>query len=128
MAGGPVWELRAVPPGEPLTEAVRERLMMGLSTRNYGKAVREFTEAYGLDKSTVSERFIEASRGKLKAMMERRLDGDASARCWSTPLRSRASRWWLRSESASTGVLGLRQGTTENATVVARRRPTGTLG
>jgi transposase-like protein len=61
---------------EPLTEAVWERLMMGLSTRNYGRAVREFTEAYGLDKSTVSERSIEASRGKLRAMMER-LDGDA---------------------------------------------------
>ena len=52
--------------GEPLTETVWEKLMLGLSTRKYGQAVREFTEAYGLEKSAVSEHFIEASRAKLK--------------------------------------------------------------
>ena len=60
--------------GEPLTETVWEKLMLGLSTRKYGEAVRQFTEAYGLEKSAVSEHFIEASRAKLKQMMERRLD------------------------------------------------------
>src|SRR6266498_2499504 len=60
--------------GDPLTETVWEKLMLGLSKRKYGKAVREFTEAYGLEKSAVSEHFIEASRAKLKDMMERRLD------------------------------------------------------
>ena len=48
--------------------------MLGLSTRKYGEAVREFTEAYGLEKSAVSEHFIEASRAKLKELMERRLE------------------------------------------------------
>ena len=60
--------------GEPLTETVWEQLMLGLSTRKYGESVREFTEAYGLEKSAVSEHFIEASRAKLKDLMERRLD------------------------------------------------------
>jgi hypothetical protein len=60
--------------GEPLTETVWEKLMLGLSTRKYGLAVREFSEAYGLEKSAISEHFIEASRVKLKEMMERRLD------------------------------------------------------
>src|SRR5246127_3582802 len=60
--------------GEPLTETVWAKLMLGLSTRKYGQAVREFSEAYGLEKSAISEHFIEASREKLKAMMERRLD------------------------------------------------------
>src|SRR2546429_9795474 len=60
--------------GEPLTETVWEKLMLGLSTRKYGRAVREFTEAYGLEKSAVSEHFIEASRAKLKELLERRLD------------------------------------------------------
>jgi hypothetical protein len=55
--------------GEPLTETVWEKLMLGLSTRKYGQAVRQFTEAYGLEKSAVSEHFIEASRAKLKDMM-----------------------------------------------------------
>src|SRR5438874_3388999 len=59
--------------GEPLTETVWEKLMLGLSTRKYGQAVREFTEAYGLEKSAVSEHFIEASRTKLKELMERPL-------------------------------------------------------
>jgi len=60
--------------GEPLTETVWEKLMLGLSTRKYGQAVRQFAEAYGLEKSAISEHFIEASRTKLKEMMERRLD------------------------------------------------------
>lgn len=42
-----------------------------MSTRTYGRPVREFAEAYGLDRSSISEHFIEASREKLKAMMER---------------------------------------------------------
>jgi len=50
--------------GEPLTETVWEKLMLGLSTRKYGQAVREFTEAYGLEKSAVSEHFIEVEPGK----------------------------------------------------------------
>jgi hypothetical protein len=58
-------------PGEPLTEIVWEKLLPGLSTRKYGQAVREFTEAYGLDKSADREHFIEASRTKLKEMLER---------------------------------------------------------
>src|ERR1700720_530217 len=41
--------------GEPLTETVWEKLMLGLSTRKYGRAVREFAEAYGLEKSAISE-------------------------------------------------------------------------
>src|SRR4051812_49640283 len=59
--------------GEPLTETVWEKLMLGLSTRKYGQAVREFSQAYGLEKSAISEHFIEASRAKLKELMERRL-------------------------------------------------------
>ena len=53
--------------GEPLTETVWEKLMLGLSTRKYGQAVRQFTEAYGLEKSAISEHFIEASRESCRA-------------------------------------------------------------
>src|SRR5919204_2646752 len=60
--------------GEPLTETVWEKLMLGLSTRKYGQAIRQFTEAYGLEKSAVSDHFIEASRRKLQETMESRLD------------------------------------------------------
>ncbi len=61
--------------GEPLTETVWEKLMLGLSTRNYGQAIRQFTEACWLEKrAQLANIFIEASRAKLKKMMERRID------------------------------------------------------
>jgi hypothetical protein len=50
-----------------------------LSTRRYGPAVREFAEAYGPEKSAISEHFIESSRTKFKEMMERRLDSGNSS-------------------------------------------------
>ncbi len=36
--------------------------------------MRQFTEAYGLEKSAVSEPLVEASRAKLKQLMKRQLD------------------------------------------------------
>lgn len=53
---------------------LREELMSGLSTRNYGRAVRWFSEAYGIEKSTVSEQLTEASRRKPRELLERRLE------------------------------------------------------
>ena len=47
--------------------------MRGLSTRNYGAVVKDFHTAYGIEKSAVSENFIEASREKVKQLMERPL-------------------------------------------------------
>ena len=47
--------------------------MRGLSTRNYGAVVKEFSNAYGIEKSAVSENFVEASREKVKQLMERPL-------------------------------------------------------
>src|SRR5215472_15956222 len=107
--------------GEPLTETVWEKLMLGLSTRKYGEAVREFTEAYGLEKSVVSEHFIEASRTKLKAMMERRLDKKKFCALLidATPFEGQQMVVALGiTVDGSKMILGLRQGATENATVV----------
>src|SRR5580692_4100543 len=52
---------------------VWDKLMRGLSTRNYGAVVKDFREAYGVEKSAVSENFIASSREKLQALMERPL-------------------------------------------------------
>jgi len=46
----------------PLEHAVWDKLMRGLSTRNYGAVVKDFHEAYGVEKSAVSENFIASSR------------------------------------------------------------------
>ena len=107
--------------GEPLTETVWEKLMLGLSTRKYGQAVREFTEAYGLEKSAVSEHFIEASREKLQAMMERRLDKTRLCALLidATPFEGQQMVAALGiAQDGRKMILGIRQGATENATVV----------
>jgi putative transposase len=107
--------------GEPLTETVWEKLMLGLSTRNYGQAIRQFTEAYGLEKSAVSEHFIEASRAKLKKMMERRLDKSRLCALLidATPFQGQQMVAALGiDEYGRKMILGIRQGATENATVV----------
>ena len=107
--------------GEPLTETVWEKLMLGLSTRKYGQAVRQFTEAYGLEKSAVSEHFIEASRAKLQEMMERRLDKTRLCALLidATPFAGQQLVVAMGiSQDGRKMILGLRQGATENATVV----------
>src|SRR6201982_45217 len=107
--------------GEALTETVWEKLMLGLSTRRYGQAVREFTEAYGLEKSAVSEHFIEASRAKLQDLMERRLDKMRLCALLidATPFEGQqmVAALGIGQDGRKT-ILGIRQGATENATVV----------
>jgi putative transposase len=107
--------------GEPLTETVWEKLMLGLSTRNYGRAIRQFTEAYGLEKSAVSEHFIEASRRKLKELMERRLHKMPLCALLvdATPFEGQQMvvAMGIGQDGRKT-ILGIRQGATENATVV----------
>ena len=107
--------------GEPLTETVWEKLMLGLSTRKYGEAVRQFTESYGLEKSAISEHFIEASRTKLQEMMERRLDKTRLCALLidATPFQGQQIVAALGiDEYGRKTILGIRQGATENATVV----------
>ena len=107
--------------GEPLTETVWEKLMLGLSTRKYGEAVRQFTAAYGLEKSAVSEHFIEASRSKLKDLMERRLDKKKFCALLidATPFAGQQMVAALGiGHDGSKTILGIRQGASENATVV----------
>src|SRR6266705_3307685 len=107
--------------GEPLTETVWEKLMLGLSTRRYGQAVRQFTEAYGLEKSAVSEHFVEASRTKLKEMMESRLDKTRLCALLidATPFEGQqmVAALGIGQDGRKT-ILGVRQGATEIATVV----------
>ena len=107
--------------GEPLTETVWEKLMLGLSTRNYGQAVRQFAEAYGLEKSAISEHFIEASRTKLKEMMERKLGQVRLCALLvdATPFAGQQMVVALGiKQDGQKMILGIRQGATENTTVV----------
>jgi transposase-like protein len=83
--------------------------------------VREFTEAYGLEKSAVSEHFIEASRVKLKDLMERRLNKLQLCALLidATPFEGQQMIVALGiGQDGRKTILGIRQGATENATVV----------
>ena len=106
----------------PLEHAVWDKMMRGLSTRNYGAVVKEFREAYGVEKSAVGDSFIEASREKLQELMERPL-GElrlCTVLIDGTPFRDRQMIVALGiSTDGRKIVLGLREGATENASVVS---------
>jgi transposase-like protein len=106
----------------PLQKTVWDKMMRGLSTRNYGAVVKEFSQAYGIEKSAVSENFIEASREKVKELMERALGGLrlCAVLIDGTPFKDRQMIVALGIGcDGSKTVLGLREGATENATVVS---------
>jgi hypothetical protein len=46
----------------PIQSGMWRKIMRGPSTRKYRAAVKEFHNAYAIEKSEVSENFIEASR------------------------------------------------------------------
>src|SRR5947209_8718631 len=54
-------------------ETVWSNVMRGLSMRHYKEVLQQFADAYGLEKSTVSEHFLAASRKKLDELMNRSL-------------------------------------------------------
>ncbi len=52
----------------PMQAGAWDKMMRGLTTRNYGAVGKDFQDAYGVEKSAVSENFIEASREKVKEL------------------------------------------------------------
>src|SRR5690242_2222322 len=105
----------------PLEQGVWDKMMRGLSTRNYGAVVKDFQSAYGIEKSAVSENFIEASREKVKQLMERPL-GElrlCAVLIDGTPFKDRQMivALGIGCDGCKT-VLGIREGATENAAVV----------
>jgi putative transposase len=112
---------------DPLTRAVMDRMLAGVSTRKYavvGEPVGEDVEASSTStsKSTVSELFIERTRTALGELMARRLDDVRLAVMMLDGLEI-ADRTHVVALGISTeGVkipLGLWEGSTENATLVS---------
>jgi putative transposase len=105
----------------PMQAGVWDKMTRGLSTRNYGAVVKDFHDAYGIEKSAVSENFIEASREKVKELMERPL-GElrlCAVLIDGTPFKDRQMIVALGIGcDGSKMVLGIREGATENAAVV----------
>src|ERR1035438_474281 len=106
----------------PMQAGVWDKMMRGLSTRNYGAVVKDFQDAYGIEKSAVSENFVEASREKVKQLMERPL-GElrlCAVLIDGTPFRDRQmiAALGIGCDGTKT-VLGIREGATENTAVVS---------
>jgi transposase-like protein len=105
-----------------LSETVWQRIMHGLTMRNYKEVVRQFSEAYGLEKSTISEHFIEASRGKLEQLMTRSLKNVQLCTLLVDGTCFKGESLMVAIGIDRLGnklVLGMVQGATENATVVS---------
>lgn len=95
-------------------------VMRGLSTRNYGRTVRRFAEAYGIEKSAVSDHFIEASRKKLRELLERDLSRLELCAVMLDGISFDGETFVVALGIGQDGrktVLGLRQGASENAAV-----------
>jgi putative transposase len=112
---------------DPLTRAVMDRMLAGVSTRKYvvvGEPVGEEVEqeASSTSKSTVSELFVERTRTALGELMRRRLDDVRLAVMMLDGLEI-AERTHVVALGISTeGVkipLGLWEGSTENATLAS---------
>ncbi len=110
---------------DPLTRAVMDRILAGVSTRRYaavGEAVGEEVERTGTStgKSTVSEVFIERTRTALGELMGRRLDDVRVAVMMLDGLeiagRTHIVALGISTEGVKTP-LGLWEGSTENATL-----------
>lgn len=95
-------------------------VLRGLSTRNYGRTVRRFAEAYGIGKSAVSDHFIEASRRKLRELLERDLSRLELCAVMLDGISFDGETFVVALGIGQDGrktVLGLRQGASENAAV-----------
>lgn len=104
-----------------IEETVWQKIMYGLTTRCYKEVLQQFADAYGLEKSTISEHFIEASRKKLEQLMTRSLTGLSLCALFIDGTIFKGEHLIVAIGLDRFGrkvVLGIRQGATENATVV----------
>lgn len=104
-----------------MEESVWHKIMHGLTTRRYSRIVRELEQSYGIEKSAVSEHFIQASRQRLQQLQQRPLGQHVIAAmlldgtCYEDQQLVVALGVTLQGHKL---VLGLEQGATENTTVV----------
>ena len=58
-----------------MQRAVKNKVVLGVSMRNYARAVDEFVDGYGIKKSSASRHFVAVSAQKVQELCERKLDG-----------------------------------------------------
>lgn len=106
---------------ETLPEAFLRRMVRGVSTRDYEGVIDLATEGCGVKKSSVSRGFVRASAKSLQEWSSRSLAGTRFAAVFIDGVEYASETMVVALGITANGhkqVLGMRQGATENATVV----------
>jgi putative transposase len=104
-----------------MQRAVRERMVCGLSTRQYRRAVGTVLNGYGIARSSVSRHFVRTTAGELQQLLQRRLEKLKLAAILIDGIEFSGQLMVVAlglDESGVKHLLGLWQGATENATLV----------
>jgi len=117
----PLATYQAFSQGEKMQEAVYDKLILGVSSRNYERAIDDFMDGYGVKKSSVSRNFVKVTKVKLEELMERDLSGLDLCAIMIDGIGFKGNLLVVSIGIDTDGkkhVLGLWQGATENAEVV----------
>jgi putative transposase len=105
---------------DAMPRAVLRRMVRGVSTREYEHVVDIARDGFATGKSSVSREFVRASAADVKALAERRFDGDHFAAVMIDGVEYSGETMVVVLGITDDGmkrILGLRQGATENAEV-----------
>jgi transposase-like protein len=101
--------------------AIMRRLLLGISSRNYRAALEDFSDGYGLSKTTVSRTFVQATEKRLRQLLERNLKGIEFVAILIDGIEYKGEMMIVAMGITIGGqkmILGMRLGATENAVVV----------
>jgi len=102
--------------------SIMKKLVHGISTRKYEQAVEDFADGYGISRSAVSRELVQAARGMLQELCERRIDELGRLVVLMIDGQVFAGEHVIAAlgvdETGRKHILGLVQGSTENSTVV----------
>ena len=105
---------------DAMPNAVLRRMVRGVSTREYEQVIDLARDGFGVAKSSVSREFVRASTAQVKALAERRFDGQRFPVVMIDGVEYAGQTMVVAmgiTEDGTKQILGLRQGATENAAV-----------
>jgi len=106
---------------DALPQAALDHLVNGVSTRRYEQVVQLARQGFGVKKSSVSRGFVRASAAEVERLAERRFNDERFAVIFIDAQPYASEMMVVALGITTTGekrLLGLRQGATENATIV----------
>jgi len=105
---------------DAMPEAVLRRLVNGVSCRDYNDVLDPFTEGFGVERSSVSRSFVEASEELLDKFARRRFEADKYLIVYVDGIEYGGEMMVVAMGVNHNGIkqlLGVRQGATENSEV-----------